>query len=66
MHSRKGIYHVQETRIAVVLLALTLFSIAHAHAQESRASLGGRGTDPEGAFVPNAKVTVTSVETGGR
>jgi len=52
--------------LAVALLALTLFSIAPAHAQESRASLGGRVTDPEGAVVPNAKVTVTSVETGVR
>jgi hypothetical protein len=52
--------------LATALLALTLFSIAPAHAQESRASLGGRVTDPEGAVVPNAKVTVTPAETGVR
>lgn len=35
--------------LTVGLLALTLFSIAPAHAQESRASLGGRFTDSGGS-----------------
>ncbi len=38
-------------------------SIATGWAQESRATLEGRVTDPQGAIVPNATVTVTSGDT---
>lgn len=53
-------------RIAVlVALALSsLSSVRTACAQESRASLGGKVTDPQQAVVSGAIVTVTSSETG--
>ena len=52
--------------IAIASLVLTLFAFYPAYAQESRASLSGRVTDPAKAVVRDAHVTVTSVETGVR
>jgi len=40
--------------------------VSPAICQESRATLGGRVSDAEGALVPNADVTVTSDDTGVR
>jgi hypothetical protein len=48
-----------------VFFALALASFA-AWGQSSRASLGGRVTDPQGSAVPNAEVAVVSDETGVR
>ncbi len=48
-------------RFLSCLVALSL-SIATAYAQSQNASLAGQITDPSGAFIPNAKVTVTSTE----
>lgn len=52
--------------LAATLLTLALSSFKPLYAQESRASVGGRVTDPEKAVVRDATVTVTSVETGVR
>ena len=46
-----------------VSIAFCLLSAA-GWAQESRATLGGRVIDPQGAVVPNAEVVVTSDDTG--
>src|SRR5437660_3081903 len=43
-------------------LWIALAIVGSAFAQEFRATIGGMVTDPSGAPVPNAKVTVTSVE----
>lgn len=49
--------------LLLVYLAVGLCSSSIA-AQESRASLGGKVTDPQDAVIPGASVVVTSVETG--
>ena len=49
-----------------VAAALCLCGSIKASAQEARAKLGGRVTDPQGYVVPNAIVTVTSNDTGVR
>ncbi len=46
--------------VRLVLLCCLCLAI---RAQENRAALGGRVTDPQGAVVPGAKVVVVSVET---
>lgn len=48
----------------VMLVGLMLFMAAWGSAQESRASLGGKVTDPNGAVIQNATVTVTAEATG--
>lgn len=50
-------------RLALVLLASLLVTVAAAPAQELRASVSGLVTDPSGSAVPRAKVVVTNVET---
>src|SRR5712692_5008701 len=50
-------------RLLIVLTAISLFS-AVAMAQVSTGSLSGTVTDPNGASIPNAKVSVTGTETG--
>jgi hypothetical protein len=47
----------------VALLALTLAWATPAFAQSDRGAITGRVVDPSGAVVPNAKVTVTNVDT---
>lgn len=52
-------------RFFKVAALLSLFlAVCSVHAQEARASIGGLVTDPNKAVIANAKITVTSVETG--
>ncbi len=53
------------SRSAIVAVALFCFTLSFAHAQTAgTASVQGTVTDPTGASVPNATVTLTSTETG--
>ena len=49
------------TALSVFVLALCLLSAGRAHAQVSGATVSGTVTDPSGAAVPNAQITVTDV-----
>src|SRR5919112_6088133 len=50
---------------SVALLALAfVLSPAAAFAQSDRGAITGTVADPQGAVVPNAKVTATSLDTG--
>ncbi|HEY7306281.1 MAG TPA: carboxypeptidase regulatory-like domain-containing protein [Bryobacteraceae bacterium] len=46
------------------LLGLALFALSTLFAQESTGTISGVVTDPSGAVIPNATVTVTQVQTG--
>ncbi|MBV9927348.1 MAG: TonB-dependent receptor [Acidobacteria bacterium] len=48
----------------LLAFALLLSTAAAASAQSDRGTVTGRVTDPQGAVVPNAKVTATSIDTG--
>jgi hypothetical protein len=50
-------------RIALTLLALQVPFAGGAWGQEARGSIAGKVTDPQGAVIPDASVTVTNVET---
>jgi hypothetical protein len=50
--------------IAITLLCLALFAFYPAYAQETRASLGGKVTDPKGALIQKASIVVVADETG--
>ncbi|MEO8372055.1 MAG: carboxypeptidase regulatory-like domain-containing protein, partial [Candidatus Solibacter sp.] len=51
-------------RIYLVLaMAVCLTAVTGLHAQSSRAALGGRVTDAQGAVVPNAEISVVSEDT---
>lgn len=53
------------TRLTLTLLLLgVIFLPSHSTAQEFRATISGVVTDPSGAVVPNAAVTITEVNTG--
>ena len=50
------------SRLAIILIALLLL-LAPAFAQNNTGIISGRVTDPSGAVVPNAQITVTQTET---
>src|SRR5205823_559823 len=50
-------------RLAMGLIALVLFLAAPVLAQNNTGIISGRVTDPSGAVVPNAQITVTQIET---
>ena len=50
--------------LAVLLLAVSVFTMQSASAQAVYGSILGTVTDAQGAVVPGAKVTVTSVRKG--
>ncbi|MGI8958565.1 MAG: carboxypeptidase regulatory-like domain-containing protein [Bryobacteraceae bacterium] len=54
---------MQSVRKTAIALAL-LFCAAHVQAQDTTGKVTGTVTDPSGAVVPNAKVTVTHAATG--
>lgn len=47
-----------------VLLAALLLTLPSLHAQVDQGTITGTVTDPSGAVVPNASVTITNVDTG--
>jgi hypothetical protein len=51
-------------RFAVLLTILTILTGAAAYAQDSRGSITGQVTDPSGAAVASAPVTVTNTDNG--
>ncbi len=52
------------TFVFLFTLLLTVFCTVNSNAQNSRGSITGQVTDASGAAIPNAKVTVTSTDTG--
>lgn len=52
-------------RLLTIMLAVG-FLAGFARAQETRATLTGRVTDPTGAIVPNALITILNTETGAK
>src|ERR1700722_18730726 len=50
--------------VAVLVILATLFVVQHASAQEFRGTISGTVTDPSGAVVKGARVTITEVSTG--
>src|SRR5690349_2919652 len=65
MFKCKGNTVMSKYRFSALLLAAGIWwgSGSILHAQEVRATVGGRVTDPQGAAVPNASVTVVSDDT---
>jgi carboxypeptidase family protein len=55
---------VRCTLTLVLSAVFCVYTAPRAWAQEARAALGGRVTDPQGAAVPNAIVVLTSNDTG--
>ncbi len=51
-------------QIILHVLAVVCLATAFAAAQETRATLTGRVTDPTGAVAPNAQITITNSNTG--
>jgi len=50
--------------LAISLLVLTTLGVSSAYGQDTTATILGTVTDPTGATVPNAEVTVTNTQTG--
>src|SRR5690242_7517982 len=55
---------MQKHPIRIALLVCALAALAFAQTEIGSASLNGAITDPTGAAVPNAKVTITDPSTG--
>src|ERR1035437_4599496 len=53
--------HMPSSTLFKLLAALSLFAAA-AFGQSQNANVGGRVTDPSGAFIPNATVILTQAE----
>src|ERR1700739_1037627 len=53
-----------EIRATVLILVITFVSLAPAHAQEAGGTIVGAVTDPSGAAVASANMTIRNVATG--
>jgi carboxypeptidase family protein len=60
---RIGIYHCKVLSCAIVLLASLPFVVSPSYGQTTFGQITGTVTDPSGAVVPGANVTVTNEET---
>ena len=56
-------FRLRATRIAALLVAVAMAAVG-AHAQSDNGSIVGTVTDQSGAVIPNARLTVTNVDTG--
>src|SRR3984893_12220598 len=54
---------IPSTFSLLVVLAITIFSAGHAYAQVTGATLSGTVTDPSGAAIAGAKVSITNKAT---
>jgi hypothetical protein len=50
--------------LLIVLMSAVVLTGVNIYAQDSRGSITGQVTDPDGAIIPEAAVTVTSTDTG--
>ena len=64
MLSRITSQRITATFPLAVVLALTILSASQAHAQVAGATLSGVITDPSGAVIAGAKVSITNTATG--
>lgn len=56
---------MRRSYLHLVLIAVSLLSlVCRTYAQVGNAQLGGRVTDPQGAVIPNADITITSLSQG--
>src|SRR5713101_5062044 len=64
MLHRVVLRRIPATLSLLVILAITIFSAGNAYAQVSGATLSGTITDPSGAAIAGAKVSITNKATG--
>src|SRR6266571_2227719 len=55
-----------ESTMKRILLVIAILITTSIYAQEFRATITGRVTDPSGAVIPKANVTVTNLDTGNK
>ena len=53
------------SRCCAAVLALAFVLLPAGHAQNATGSVNGTVTDPNGAVVPSANITITNKATGG-